>query len=251
MSAIWYNSFCHTKQNTRALCFPKAASLSQSDIVGKVPSINGDHVSLAVSCDNGSAICEGHFAMGKIKNLAGQKFDRLTVIKFVEIRDHSSYWLCQCDCGNLKVIRGDCLSHAAIRNKTKSCGCLKRERNVAAFSMPNGDAARRKAVLAIKVSAIRRGYEWKLSNEIAIDLLRQNCFYCGAEPQSVRQSGIYTGKFICNGIDRVDNSKGYLPDNVVPCCKHCNRAKRTRSVEEFLGWVEQVYKHSILEKGKV
>jgi 5-methylcytosine-specific restriction endonuclease McrA len=27
------------------------------------------------------------------------------------------------------------------------------------------------------------------------------------------------------GIDRVDNSIGYTPDNCVPCCTQCNRIK--------------------------
>ena len=36
------------------------------------------------------------------------------------------------------------------------------------------------------------------------------------------------------GIDRGDNSKGYLPENLVPCCKGCNRAKSTRSPREFV-----------------
>lgn len=36
------------------------------------------------------------------------------------------------------------------------------------------------------------------------------------------------------GIDRWDNSRGYLADNVVPCCKDCNRAKMTRPPREFV-----------------
>jgi len=36
------------------------------------------------------------------------------------------------------------------------------------------------------------------------------------------------------GIDRWDNSQGYLADNVVPCCKDCNRAKNTRTPREFV-----------------
>jgi group I intron endonuclease len=62
---MWYNSYCHAEQNTRALCYPEAAQLSQLDIVGKVPSINGFRPVLAVPRDNGSAICEGHFAMNE------------------------------------------------------------------------------------------------------------------------------------------------------------------------------------------
>lgn len=58
---------------------------------------------------------------GKSLDLTGQKFGKLTAIKY----DHKSkgkiYWLCECECGNTHV--------AAVSNltsgKTKSCGCLR------------------------------------------------------------------------------------------------------------------------------
>ncbi len=37
-----------------------------------------------------------------------------------------------------------------------------------------------------------------------------------------------------NGVDRVDSSRGYVKDNVVSCCKHCNLAKRDRTAEDFI-----------------
>lgn len=62
------------------------------------------------------------------KNILGQKFGRLIVLKRVENYTRSSgaqtaQWLCQCECGNLVVIRGDNLRSGCI----KSCGCLHRE----------------------------------------------------------------------------------------------------------------------------
>lgn len=60
----------------------------------------------------------------RVKDLSGQKFDHLTVIKRVE--DHvfpsgqrQVQYLCKCDCGNeVKVI-----SRNLITGNTKSCGC--------------------------------------------------------------------------------------------------------------------------------
>ena len=48
------------------------------------------------------------------KDLTGQKFGRLTVIKQVEdYITKSNYrkaqWLCQCDCGNVVEVVGSCL----------------------------------------------------------------------------------------------------------------------------------------------
>lgn len=60
---------------------------------------------------------------GKIKDICGLKFGRLTVNEFVEVRKSCAYWLCSCECGNEKVVRGDSLRLGYI----KSCGCLRNE----------------------------------------------------------------------------------------------------------------------------
>lgn len=40
-----------------------------------------------------------------------------------------------------------------------------------------------------------------------------------------------------NGIDRVDNTRGYEKGNVVPCCGTCNLLKGARTVDEFLAQI--------------
>lgn len=51
-------------------------------------------------------------------------FDRLKVIKRVKNDKHkNSMWLCRCDCGETRIVRG---SHLTGKN-TRSCGCLDRE----------------------------------------------------------------------------------------------------------------------------
>lgn len=57
--------------------------------------------------------------MSVFNDLSGQKFQHLYVIKFIERKNKTSYYLCKCDCGN-EVI----LSSRAFKNKgQKSCGC--------------------------------------------------------------------------------------------------------------------------------
>ena len=73
--------------------------------------------------------------MGKIKDITGVKFGRLTVIQPTdERRGRNICWLCKCDCGNEKVVQG----HSLTAGFTKSCGCLKTE------SAKKTNAARRK-----------------------------------------------------------------------------------------------------------
>lgn len=66
----------------------------------------------------------GDVNLSKCEDLTGKIFERLTVIRRVENNEHGrSMWLCQCECGNQKVIMGKCLKSG----HTKSCGCLNRE----------------------------------------------------------------------------------------------------------------------------
>lgn len=62
--------------------------------------------------------------MGKIKDLTGMKFGRLTVIKmFGKNSNGKITWLCKCDCGNECVVIGNSLK----TGNTKSCGCFRKE----------------------------------------------------------------------------------------------------------------------------
>ena len=63
---------------------------------------------------------------GKPRNLAGQKFGKLTVLYPTEERRRkSAVWHCQCDCGGVKDVAVDRLREPGER----SCGCVwKRKR---------------------------------------------------------------------------------------------------------------------------
>ena len=66
--------------------------------------------------------------MSAPKNLVGQKFGRLTVIKRVDNYvspkgRKKSRWLCKCDCGNETIV----ISTDLTGGKTFSCGCFQKE----------------------------------------------------------------------------------------------------------------------------
>lgn len=64
--------------------------------------------------------------MQKYKDMTGQRFGRLIVLRRVENdAQGNAQWLCRCDCGNEKVVRGGMLR----QGKTVSCGCLLSERS--------------------------------------------------------------------------------------------------------------------------
>ena len=70
-------------------------------------------------------------------------------------------------------------------------------------------------------------------SQIDFDNLSKNdCFYCGKPGP--------------NGIDRVDNNKGYELSNCVPCCKHCNYVKGALSVKNLKIWSQRFIDHQNL-----
>lgn len=92
-------------------------------------------------CGNDKIVESRYLRMGLIKScgcitkennfnrctidLTGRTFGRLTVIQY----DHSkngAYWLCRCECGKTKVIKGNSLT----RGVTTSCGCKSREMSI-------------------------------------------------------------------------------------------------------------------------
>ena len=60
--------------------------------------------------------------MQKLVDISGNKYNKLTVLSFDHIGGRRrSYWKCQCDCGNIVVLRKDEFIYPY--SHTKSCGC--------------------------------------------------------------------------------------------------------------------------------
>ncbi len=169
--------------------------------------------------------------------LVGRQFGKLTV-ESEQIgwnRHQKSIRICKCECGNTCTVTGSKLTSGW----TQSCGCLQRERTGEsaieravgrANRLPEGEAAAHAAYRVKTGNARKRGINFELTEDQFRQLSSQNCFYCGREPSNRYNNnngrkGYYHGDFIHSGIDRVDNTKGYLFENCVPCCKECNFMK--------------------------
>lgn len=85
--------------------------------------------------------------------------------------------------------------------------------------------------------SIYRGYynDGDISFEQFYSLSQFSCFYCGEVNVNCQAK-----EFRYNGLDRIDNDRGHLLNNVVPCCGPCNWAKSTRSLEEFQEWILRI-----------
>lgn len=191
----------------------------------------------------------GRSNFGKnIVPLEGKRFGRLLVNGISHRNRHGQiFWDCLCNpawdgCGKRTVVNGGCLKIG----DTQSCGCLQQENLIMIQApKPNGGAAKHQVFNVYQCGARIRGLVFSLSEEELISLCELPCNYCGAPPSN-RETGHGGGEdFVYTGIDRIDNSKGYTLDNVVPCCYPCNRAKSNMYYEDFAAWIKRLVVNQI------
>lgn len=167
-----------------------------------------------------------------IKNITGQTFNKLTALNIDHISKKGAVWLCQCECGNYTK----CLCAELTRQGVKSCGCLK--------TLPVGEAAFNSLYDQYQRNAKSMGRDFLLTKSEFKSLTQSDCIYCGVSPSSIRK--IHRGKtsYIYNGIDRKDNTIGYVLNNCVPCCSVCNHAKSNMSYDAWVKWLKRIAHHN-------
>lgn len=184
-----------------------------------------------------------------------QRVSRLTFI-----RDHHTkeyvYTYCtkkviyaeyDCSCGT----RGFITCKSSVQRKNVlSCGCLNKE--VACNRLPEmhkkntlltGEASFNKLYRRYKNDAKTRNRSFCITKEEFRILTKCKCYFCGLEPSSIMKGPGYNGDYLYNGLDRLDNTKDYELSNCVTCCKICNRAKQTMTIEEFKTHIIRAYLH--------
>jgi hypothetical protein len=79
-----------------------------------------------------------------------------------------------------------------------------------------------------------RNYSFNLKFEEFKHICKSECFYCGKSPSQKH------GKVLYNGVDRVDNNKGYSLLNSHSCCGTCNKMKGVLEREEFIEHISRL-----------
>ena len=172
----------------------------------------------------------------RFQDLTGRQFGRLVVMEFAGIaKSGNACWKCLCDCGKQTIVRASNLKSKT----TKSCGCFRHDLN----SKPKGESAFNGIYLQYKNSARRRNYEFNLNKIEFRQLISTDCYYCGTKPTQIADYKKGNGTYIYNGVDRLDNTKGYIVGNCVPCCGECNRMKWNLSYANFVSHIMKIIQY--------
>lgn len=176
--------------------------------------------------------------MAKFEDLTGKRFGYWIVIERAANNEHGGVrWRCRCDCGNERIVGAQALK----RGTSKSCGCHKNDYN----RVHGGKGTR--------LYEIWRHMRYRCENP-------KNQAYekYGARGITVCEEWHDFAEFrrwaLANGyedslsIDRIDNDKGYRPDNCRwATSKTQMNNRRTCNVLEFGGeklsisqWAEKV-----------
>lgn len=197
-----------------------------------------------------SADIPKEYTDSRVIDLTGKTFGKLLVVGRGDrpLGYNGSYratfWDVVCECGFQKTLPAQSL----VTGKTKSCG-----RGCRVVAQRAGENSRRgprliddNRVSALvhrvhnkyRESANKRGYVFALTEKDVSELILSSCYYCGNGGRIYESETRYGIPRV--GIDRVDNSIGYIKTNCVSCCFICNKAKGEMSTSDFISWAKAV-----------
>lgn len=166
---------------------------------------------------------------------ANQKFGKLSTSDKFYKRGKAILWECTCECGNVSHVD----SFNLRNNSVISCGCHRNEvTSLRALKYKDGSGRARHIYRQYQINAETRNLQFDITFEQFLEIAEKSCHYCDSPPTSrnTNQQLIRRKVFSYSGVDRWDNTKGYILDNCVPCCKYCNRAKSDMPLDEFYAW---------------
>lgn len=149
----------------------------------------------------------------------GKRFGKLIVVSFAEMRNgRHSFWNCVCDCGNTTVTAGYRLKNGTCR----SCGCISKEED-GIFKQKHYMSSNRLYSEWAKMKYRSYNTNWYNAHRYAEKGITLCSEWLEFEP--FMRWALENGYRDDLTLDRIDNSKGYAPDN----CRWADRKIQVRN----------------------
>ena len=84
-----------------------------------------------------------------------------------------------------------------------------------------------------KWRAIKKQIDFLITPSDYDNIINKDCYLCGKQNDNSHK----------NGIDRIDNSKGYVLDNVKCCCGECNYIKKDYELDDIINKFILIYEN--------
>lgn len=142
--------------------------------------------------------------MAKLIDLVGKKFGFLTVIERAEnTKNGGSKWKCKCDCGNETVVSAGNLKNGAV----KSCGCLRKTPHNLRHKESHTSLYRMWISMIYRCENPKY-FAYKDYGQRGITICTEWHDFLKFKQwvKATKPSGDFS-------IDRIDNNKGYYPEN--------------------------------------
>ena len=175
-------------------------------------------------------------------DITGQKFGRLVAIKATEGRSKKGVlWLCQCDCGNTKLVASTHLRCGSVR----SCGCLKEELRGKNFKKHGGSRTR--------LYRIWKQIHTRCNNPNSINYKDYGGRGINLCEEWKNDFSSFLDWSTSNGyaenltIDRIDNDGNYCPEN----CRWVTNKKQQNNKRSTVFIEYDGQKHSLSEWAEI
>lgn len=164
---------------------------------------------------------------GLVIDLTGLRFGRLVVLgQEGRTKGGKLLWKCQCDCGNIKYTTRDHLGKDA-----NSCGCLRKEVS-ANISKTHGESNTRLYNLwcSMRQRCTEGGAERTIYYDRGIRVCDEWQTYEPFRDWALANGYDKTAKRGATTIDRIDNDKGYSPEN----CRFVTQTENARNKRNII-----------------
>lgn len=176
--------------------------------------------------------------------MKGERYGDWTVIGYAERerKDGHTYLVVKCLCGKTSELR-----ESDLRNrKTSQCASCAAKTAARLRIIDDKEYTINTVYGYYKKSARSRDISFEINKEFFRDFIFENCYYCGISPSNKLDRRIEDREAVkYNGLDRMDPSRGYIPDNLVTCCGTCNQAKASMTASEFFEWIARVAEYTL------